>query len=860
MLAAVLCRSFQEIFQMHLAQNWPGKSDALGCTHAALWHMLDVAAVAQRLIPQGPLAALSAPRRNAILFLIALHDCGKISGAFRDQIEKGKIPADYSRHWRLSDVILRQNDAALATHLGGDEVPREILYAAVAGHHGRPPRLEDRRGLHYQKQDIGPEALADTAALIDMIAPIFAPASLDGVTEFEARRLSWLVSGLTVQADWIGSNSVWFPFTTPDMDLLDYWAVTKARAATALAKAGLRQSRPSVDMLPETLVGGDLRPMQAAVAAATLPTGPCLVLIEDTTGTGKTEAALILAHRMIAAGKAGGLYFALPTMATAEAMFARLRPMLRRMFDGAPSLALSHGRRALSEGFAEVKGNRGDSPSDAACAAWIADDRRLSLLAEIGVGTIDQALMAVLPTRFNTLRLAALADRVLIVDEAHAYDPYMEEELQTLLRFHAMLGGSAIVMTATLPLSMRDGFAAAFRAGLSVSKATPLAPDYPALSVIGAETSSHAVLPVPATCRIINLERLPDTDSAMAIIFEGSSKGAACLWVRNAVDDAIAAVGMLREAGIEADLLHARFAMSDRLRIEARVLDTFGKDATGRAGKVLVATQVVEASLDLDFDLMVSDLAPVGALIQRAGRLWRHMDRRPTEARPVPGPCLHVLSPDPGVVPDARWLHRVLEAGAWVYPQDVQWRSAAVIFAAGRITAPDGLRTLIEAVYGTDLLSLPAALESAEMETLGTAAAHAGQARLNLLNPVHAYSSAENIFPDDLFPTRLGEQQMTLVLTRRTDAGLVPWAADANPIRAEALSEVQISLAKYRRTALAAEQDTAEIAAFTRRWKDWERAAKAVAPVGEDGRIVEGLRYDLTLGLLVEASNSVVSG
>ena len=672
---------------MQLVHDWPGKSDAEGRTHAALWHMLDVAAAAQKLILQGPLAALPAPCRNAILFLIALHDCGKISNEFRDQIEKGKIPTDHSRHWRLSDVILRLNDALVARHLGGDPVPREILYAAVSGHHGRPPLREGRRGLHYQKQAIGSEALADTAALIEALAPIFTPASLDGVTEAEARRLSWLVSGLTVEADWIGSNSEWFPFTKPDLELNHYWTKAQRQAVEALACAGLRQSRPSSELLPEALVGGALRPMQAAVAGVALPAGPCLALIEDTTGAGKTEAALILAHRMIVAGKAHGLYYALPTTATADAMFGRLRPMLRRMFKGKPSLALLHGRRAFSDEFDEVKGNRGDAPSDAACAAWIADDRRLSLLAEIGVGTIDQALMAVLPTRFNTLRLAALADRVLIVDEAHAYDPYMEAELQTLLRFHAMLGGSAIVMTATLPQSMRQGFAAAFQAGLAVAESGPFTPSYPALSVIGVKITSHAVNPVPATCRSIAVTRLPDTGSAVATVVEGAKKGAACLWVRNAVDDAIAAVAMLRDAGINADLLHARFAMTDRLTAEARVLDTFGKDAINRAGKVLVATQVVEASLDLDFDLMVSDLAPVGALIQRAGRLWRHMDLRPAVVRPVPGPCLHILSPDPGAVADARWLHGVLEAGAWVYPQDVQWRSAAATFAAGRITS-----------------------------------------------------------------------------------------------------------------------------------------------------------------------------
>ena len=130
----------------------------------------------------------------------------------------------------------------------------------------------------------------------------------------------------------------------------------------------------------------------------------------------------------------------------------------------------------------------------------------------------------------------------------------------------------------------------------------------------------------------------------------------------------------------QAALLHARFALGDRLRHENAAMARFGRDGIGRSGQVLVATQVVEASLDLDFDVMVSDLAPVGALIQRAGRLWRHMDRRPVADRPVSGPVLTILSPDPDQVTDSSWLNRVLDRGAWVYRHDHQWLTARAMF------------------------------------------------------------------------------------------------------------------------------------------------------------------------------------
>lgn len=826
--------------------SWPGKTIG-NDLHPALWHMLDVGAVAQCLTAKTSLTEVP-PLDEALVFLVALHDLGKFSENFR-RLLHGSSPSGF-RHWQHTYRLLRNHDQVVADLVGGTKGARKILYAAVAGHHGGPPEHLDARKAMDQDRQIGIEANEMAPRVIRAVGELFPNASLAGLNEPEARRLSWLLSGLTVQADWIGSNTEWFGARDAETPVVRYWNDALSQAEAAVAKAGLHGARPLPDGARHVLSDSHTpRPMQSAVAEVELPNGPCLALIEDATGTGKTEAALILAARMMAAGKASGLFFALPTMATSNAMLARLEEIAPRLFEGKPSLGLTHGRANLNELFRGIRGRDGSDPGvEVSCGPWLADDRRRILLADVGVGTIDQALMAVLPTRFNTLRLKALSEHILIVDEAHEFDPYMETQLQRLLEFQAKLGGAAIVMTATLPLEMRNGYARAFQKGLGarLPAAVP-GRSYPALNLIGRGVRACNPDPAPATCRDVVVRRLPDEEEALKVLRHGAERGGACVWVRNAVDSAIAAVSALRASGIEADLLHARFAVADRLRHERSLQSRFGREGSGREGRVLVATQVVEASLDLDFDLMVADLAPIGSLIQRAGRLWRHMDLRPADRRPVAGPTLHVLAPDPANVVDAAWLKRVLGPGALVYPLVVQWRTANALFDRGAIRAPTGLRDLIEAVHGAEQEPVPTVLESAEFETLGREMSEAQQALMLVLDANDEYDQMQmrRVFDDDRFPTRLGIPQVTLRLARTEDGRLTPWAGHGS--FGWQSSEVQVAAHRYRALP-GVDQERPEIAAVRKDWPKWTKASVYVAPVAEDGTICDGLQYDRERG------------
>ena len=833
-----------------LARDWPGKSGPTR-EHPAIWHMLDVAACAERLI-EGHRAFALRPQgeRQAFVVLAALHDIGKISETFRALLRDGR-PGAY-RHWQLSDVLLtRVLDPIISGAFGGDLHARGELYAAVSGHHGGPERSNDRRELHRRRIAIGPGAEKAAAEWVSLLLDLLPGGSLEGITQQAARRLSWALSGLTIAADWVASNPDWFPPAAPNIALADYLERARAQAAHAVAQAGLDNAAAVAGRDGRALTGlPNLHPMQAAAEKMKFHDGPVLALIEDATGAGKTEASLILAHRMIASSLARGLFFALPTMATANAMFDRMMIAASRLFATSPSVSLAHGRAHLHSGFRELVGAEVDPTPEPGCARWLADDRRRSLLAEIGVGTIDQALMSILPTRFATLRLFGLTDRVLIVDEAHTYDPYMQRQLETLLEMQAMNGGSAIVMTATLPLGMRQAYADAFRRGLGQAPAELDHRMYPALSIVGATTDARAVASVSHTCRRVRVARIEHNDAAVDLLASGVRAGAACLWVRNAVDDAIEAVETLRAHGCRAELLHARFAFGDRLRHEAKAMARFSRDGVGREERVLVATQVVEASLDLDFDVMVSDLAPIGALIQRAGRLWRHMDRRPAAERPVSGPTLIVLSPDPKCVTDARWLNDVLGGGAYVYRHDHQWRTAQVVFEAGAIDAPNGLRNLIEAVHGPDAADVPEPLARALQEAEGTALAEMALAQQNVVTLDDGYlkGTKGGVWSDEKFPTRLGEEQATLVLAGHGADGLHPWCDADTLFRAWALSEVRCS--RRRLPAGMPDQSAQEIAEIKAAWPKGKREHLILCPVSEDGAICDGLGYDRERGLL----------
>lgn len=787
-----------------------GKSRELESTivsYPAVFHMLDVAASARAwLLSNKPyipgLGSWDDAYLPTLLLLIAIHDIGKFSRPFqakRPELwppELGDIVArPEPRHDVAGYALLEFSEfddrlAPLLPSLNYGE--KAYLWRAICGHHGRPPsegRIDNRTYCVASQA----AALAFVDDLLGLLKPMPLPVQ---ITDLAA--LSWWLAGLTVISDWIGSAENWFPYPVPLISLSDYWPQACKKAEMAITQAGLSRIPPSPTLNWEALIGKNNTPtkMQEFVAGVELPSGPVLILIEDQMGSGKTEAALMLAHRLMLEKDGRGLFIALPTMATANALYDRLAPIYHELFiaDAEPSLVLAHGKRHLRDSMVKTLGHHQEMAADTAhddadetasaqCAAWIGDDRRRSFLAACGAGTIDQAVLAVLPSRHAPLRLFGLSQRVLIIDEAHAYDEYVTEELRRLIEFQTKQGGSTIVLSATLPLQTRNALVKSFGSQGQCQK-----DGYPLITVAsrGSVCEYEMMASEAQPTRCVEIHRLDNMEAALDIVGAASARGAAVGWVRNTVKDAVTAYDALVSRGIDASVFHARFAMGDRLAIEAEVQAKFGKNSTmSQRSHVLVGTQVMEQSLDIDFDLLVSDLAPIDLILQRAGRLWRHKRTQ----RPEMAAKLYIISPEPIDSPAADWLENFAGTSAVYNNPGILWRSARSLFSKPEVKIPDDVRSLVESIYALDA-ETPAGLERKSDVALGRGMTARGIARQNLLKWDAGYSqSGGSWLSDAATPTRLADTSFTYRLAVWNGRTLSPICAGG---QAWAMSELNL--------------------------------------------------------------------
>lgn len=817
--------------------------------HLLPYHCLDVAACGSILLSdQHPwindlknnLGISKESIRRQFTFFLCLHDLGKFSRAFQGQASNlsdelvaptSNIP--YSvRHDSLGYWLWRESDIFQDTLSDILQIDKTKLrpckqirtwFEIVTGHHGQPPKPPDfttRLESHYISNDI--EAACQFLKELTPWHPTEEDAAIlqDKQTAKKLKKESWRLAGLAVLADWLGSNQNHFKYLHKRIGLQEYWtnyALPAAKTAIDNAQLIPPKSTPFTSITQLFPFIQTPTPLQRYALEQPLSDAPQLFILEDVTGAGKTEAAMTIVHRLLNKGLANGLYVGLPTMATANAMYQRLAECYQKLFNSeeSPSLVLAHGARHLSEAFtqsiAEMRSSvpvLENQPSDsnydpteesasAYCNAWFADNRKKALLADIGVGTIDQSLLAVLPARHQALRVLGLGRKVLLVDEVHAYDPYMKRLLENLLELHAGQGGSVILLSATLPQRMKTELLASFAKGLGIETGETTQSAYPLATHFDGK---GAVLDAPLATRSeverkVQIKRLDNTHDAEALIAQTAKEGKCACWIRNTVDDAresfdrLSAHQDIQEAKLH--LFHSRFAMQDRQTIETNVLGWFGKESNTecRSGRVLISTQVVEQSLDLDFDVLITDLAPIDLLLQRAGRLQRHLRDKHGDRLPSQGkeqrypPILYILSPQPADDANESWLNQHRGTLAVYQDPGQLWRSAKTLFDKGHYRMPQDARDLIESVYSASTsLITPESIKIESCNADGERRAATSMANLNMLHLEKGYTinSNESGWGEEVnIPTRLSDKTTSVVLVKpKAGGGWQPYADD----------------------------------------------------------------------------------
>ncbi|MFJ4858736.1 CRISPR-associated helicase Cas3' [Streptomyces sp. NPDC088730] len=763
-----------------------GKESGLSRPYPVMCHLLDTGAVFQELWDvvlsdetrtaiADALGLSEVKARTVVSFWAALHDIGKITPPFQAQVptcykpvsddpayisapgaeEERAFRHEIASHWALNELFEG------AGYPGGERLLHRSVSHQVAqllgGHHGLFGGVlkakESARASAYNP-GLGEQGWARQRRMhFEELRRIMGASAVPrgGLPA----GLAVVVSGLVVVADWLASQTSVIEPRMPGAGWLGtpaqtdaHWQGAVRAAAEWVRAARLGRTRFSAgefgDMFP--FVPNSLqRDLAEHLPAMVAGRGAGLVLVTAPTGDGKTEAALFAASLLGRAAGARGVYFALPTMGTADAMLPRVEAFASRALSGERALMLLHSMAWLTSPGIRDSTAALDTPSgqdagpisagrDTAVEAdgWLRGPKR-GLLAPLGVGTIDQALSAVLPLRYNALRLFGLSDKVFVVDEAHAYGPWMHQLLLRLLEWLGAMGAPVVLLSATLTGRSAGSLVDAYRRGAGFREPSQVAPRYPgwlfASGVSGEVPAARSIASDRA--RTLRLSRRPvvwDTsDPAGGPVRAGGRRAAlrevlapvaaqggtalvCCTTVAEAQQtyrDVCAAFPGLASRSGGVRLLHSRYPADVRAAITAQAEATYGKPGEGevsvRPGSVLVATQVVEQSLDFDFDLVVSDLAPLAQLLQRAGRGRRHRRGplgRPGWAVAEDEPELVVLDPLAG--PDGS----VPRAWGSVYDAGLLVRTSEILGGCARdgVAVPGDVQRLVDEVYEEDFV------------------------------------------------------------------------------------------------------------------------------------------------------------
>lgn len=613
--------------------------------------------------------------------IAALHDLGKFNSGFQRKafVGAGQTAGHVSEVVALlTDRHCPEQDRLLASlpfdqlRSWAPDLGAMILLVAAIGHHGRPVVVnrcipQSSYWLPFRGRD----PFDGIRRLSDRVVQWF-PSAFNSSSEPLPTRESFQhgFSGLCMLADWLGSDTRFFKYAESTEDRMPFareravHALRDAWIDTSRARSALGKSRPGFAAV------SNYSPRPAQLTVVDLPLAarePSLVLLESETGSGKTEAALAHFVRLFHAGEVDGLYFALPTRTAASQMHRRVCAGIEHAFpeDARPAVILAvpgylavddHTGRMLP-GF-KVLWN--DDPKERLrYRGWAAEHPKRFLAGSVVVGTIDQVLLSSLMVAHAHMRATTLLRHLLVVDEVHASDSYMNALLFQVLDNHMRAGGHAFLMSATLGSAARNMFLdASAGSGARCSVSAEIDVPYPLVSVLtGSRPVGAIAVRESGSDKVVTVALRGWMNEAGAIAdtaIESAANGAAVLVLRNTVSGCVATQVELETIASSRgrdDLLfrcagrpaphHARYSKEDREMLDTALEDRVSRESRG--GLVVVATQTVQQSLDLDFDLLLTDLCPMDVLLQRIGRLHRKVRSRPAG---FGNPMVIILVPD----------------------------------------------------------------------------------------------------------------------------------------------------------------------------------------------------------------------
>lgn len=752
-----------------------------GTWHPLLCHLTDVSMCAEAMWDdvlshawKAQLAdrlRLSVEETRAwVIYLAGLHDLGKACPGFQLQVDMPNLserlraaaltipPHEWVGHGLVSANALL---AYLPARFGFPPKVAQSFAVALGGHHGYFPSVREINSI--PENSLGDESW-DTARTVyaNWFAELFElPKTPPTTCDHEA---TVMFAGFVSVVDWLGSSEDTFehgvktPDGKPRRDLPAYRDHARTQARDAFKTLGWTGWTPSNARISFATMFPACQPprpvQQAAIMLADELDAPGLVIIEEQMGEGKTEAAAYLADTWITRFGQNGIFFGLPTQATSNQMFTRIKDFLHQRYPASVvNLQLLHGHAALSAivqslgdeyaqrarllDLADIEDTESGHRRDGAviAAEWFSSGKK-AVLAPFGVGTVDQAMLSALQVKHFFVRMYGLSSKTVIIDEVHAYDTYMSEIIERLLVWLGALHAPVILLSATLPSSRRQRLLDAYLCfgakpisppAETPASSTELVPtSYPRISWATATSRGARSIPIdPARRRTVQLEwvdgLLPTGEATNEPFALGArlqrdlANGGCCVIICNTVhraQDVYTALkayfpGDASDGFPRLDLFHARYLQKDRAEREQRSLQRFGKTGKRPDQAVLVATQVVEQSLDLDFDLMVTDHAPIDLLLQRSGRLHRHADRtRPPNLRE---PRLLIIQPESFRAPDTPVFDR---GSTYVYDEHILLMSWLNLRNHPVLQIPNDIDPLITATYETSACPLDLSIEA----------------------------------------------------------------------------------------------------------------------------------------------------